>query len=104
MINRIGHSLLIFVATFALLTPYAVSQTDPVEIPETPAGDHLQWYLQALSGDWTELTTEVIEQRVSPEFLVAVPASSWVEAIQSQATLFGGVELMGFEGEPTPIR
>lgn len=54
-------------------SPAATPAADPVTIPQTAAGDQLQWVIDQLNGDPAALTDAEIEERFAAAFLAQVP-------------------------------
>jgi hypothetical protein len=74
-----------------------------VVIPDTPAGEHLRWFLGALAQTNPPSGDEV-ERRFSPEFLEQVPTNAVIGLTKGIRMQVGGLVLESIdEGSPTAL-
>jgi hypothetical protein len=74
-----------------------------VEIPDTPAGDHLKWFLSAIA-ETNPPSAEELEARFTPEFLEQVPTTQMIATIKGLRMQVGTVVLESIdERSPTEL-
>ncbi len=82
-----------FLAVTMLLTPVVASAQTPVALPEGALGDQVAWLIETLNGDPAGITAEVLEPRLSPEFLAELPAEDLAPSLAGLAAQLAPFEL-----------
>ncbi len=95
----------------AALSPCARAQDDTpaaaaeevVAIPATPAGEHLKWFLNAIT-ETNPPTAEELEARFAPEFLEQVPTTQMIATVKGLRMQVGSLTLESVaERSPTEL-
>lgn len=69
-----------------------VNSPDQVVVPDTPVGEHLGWFLQAIAQTNPPSGDEV-ERRFSPEFLEQIPTNAVISLVKTVRMQLGTVAL-----------
>jgi beta-lactamase class A len=67
-----------------------------VEIPDTPVGEHMRWFLDAIA-ETNPPSADEVERRFSPEFLEQIPANAVIAITKTLRMQLGAVVLENIE-------
>ncbi len=72
------------------------AEAQVVAIPDTPAGEHLRWFLGAIA-ETNPPSAEEVERRFSPEFLAQIPTNAVIGIVKTVRMQLGSVDLESIE-------
>jgi pimeloyl-ACP methyl ester carboxylesterase len=70
------------------------------EVPDTPAGTALDWFLQTVASGGERLTGQELQARLAPSFLATVTLDQIVDGTRQLARDYGPFELDGYARPP----
>lgn len=70
---------------------------EEVRLPETPAGERMEWFIRQINGDASMLGNAEIERVFAPEFLREIPAERVIDQLQGLDEWQSEFRLIGVE-------